>query len=267
MSNTDVVPNSFIFEDHQVRVVTDESGESWFNANDVCEILGYANPSKTLPDHVDGDDLTKREVIDTLGRTQQANHVNESGLYSLILGSSKPEAKRLKKWVTSEVLPSIRKTGGYVVRKAGVDALVTAIVNLGNFVATVPGVEPGIAAAATLNCVRTNTGIQIEDLRVALPALTGPDTSLNATKVGEALALGEGRRAAVLANRLLADAGLQFKNPRGEWELSSEGTRFASARPYSNKHSGYQILWKPEVAGLLREHLSAEETQAKGAEA
>ena len=62
---------------------------------------------------MDGDDVQKMDTIDSLGRTQRANHVNESGLYSLILGSRKPEAKRFKKWVTSEVLPQIRKTGSY----------------------------------------------------------------------------------------------------------------------------------------------------------
>ena len=62
---------------------------------------------------MDGDDVQKMDTIDSLGRTQRANHVNESGLYSLILGSRKPEAKRFKKWVTSEVLPAIRKTGSY----------------------------------------------------------------------------------------------------------------------------------------------------------
>lgn len=93
---------TFKFESHAVRVQTDEHGQLWFNANDVCEVLELTNPHKAVGDHVDADDLTKREVIDSLGRTQRANYINESGLYALIIGSHKPEAKRFKRWVTSE---------------------------------------------------------------------------------------------------------------------------------------------------------------------
>lgn len=103
----------FKFENKTVRVVTDESGSPWFNANEICNVLGFGNPWQAISTHVDGDDLQKLEVIDALSRKQMANYVNESGLYTLIFGSTKPEAKRFKRWVTSEVLPSIRKTGGY----------------------------------------------------------------------------------------------------------------------------------------------------------
>jgi prophage antirepressor-like protein len=103
----------FVFESHAVRVKLDEKGQPWFNANDVCTALEFVNPHKAVADHVDSDDLTKREVIDSIGRRQIANFINESGLYALILGSTKDAAKRFKRWVTSEVLPAIRKTGSY----------------------------------------------------------------------------------------------------------------------------------------------------------
>lgn len=114
MSN--IIP--FDFDGHQIRVVADDSGEPWFSANEVCEVLGFANPHDAVARHVDSDDLGKREAIDALGRKQLTNHVNESGLYALIFGSTKTETKRFKKWVTSEVLPSIRKTGSYAMPKA-----------------------------------------------------------------------------------------------------------------------------------------------------
>lgn len=113
MSN--IVP--FNFDGHHIRVVADSSGEPWFSANEICEVLGFANPHDAVARHVDSDDLGKREVIDSVGRKQLANHVNESGLYALIFGSTKAEAKRFKKWVTSEVLPNIRKTGVYAQQK------------------------------------------------------------------------------------------------------------------------------------------------------
>lgn len=108
----------FSFEGASVRVVTDDNGEPWFSANEVCAVLGYANPHKAVADHIDEDDLTKREVVDGLGRRQRANHINESGLFSLILRSEKPEAKRFKRWVTHDVLPTIRKTGSYAAKGA-----------------------------------------------------------------------------------------------------------------------------------------------------
>lgn len=95
-----------------IRVVMRER-ESWFIGKDIAEKLGFANTRKAIADHVEDDDkgVTK---CDTLGGKQNLTIINESGLYSLILGSKLPSAKRFKHWVTSEVLPSIRKNGGYI---------------------------------------------------------------------------------------------------------------------------------------------------------
>ncbi|SHH17350.1 Prophage antirepressor, partial [Xylella fastidiosa] len=103
----------FQFESKDVRIQLDEANAPWFNANDVCAVLEFGNPHQAIESHVDVDDLQKLEVTDALGRTQRVNHINESGLYSLIMGSTKPAAKRFKRWVTSEVLPTLRKTGTY----------------------------------------------------------------------------------------------------------------------------------------------------------
>lgn len=86
----------------------------YFVGKDVADILGYTNPRKAISDHVDEGDkgVTK---CDTLGGIQDLTVINESGLYSLILSSKMPNAKKFKHWVTAEVLPSIRKTGGYIV--------------------------------------------------------------------------------------------------------------------------------------------------------
>lgn len=87
-------------------------GEPWFAGKDVAERLGYTNTRKALCDHVDADDkgVTK---CDTPGGIQEITIINESGLYSLILSSKLPKAKAFKRWITSEVIPAIRKTGGY----------------------------------------------------------------------------------------------------------------------------------------------------------
>lgn len=87
-------------------------GQPYFVGKDVAEILGYANASKALADHVDDEDKLNNETLSSLGQ-RGGWLINESGLYSLILSSKLPKAKEFKHWVTSEVLPSIRKTGGY----------------------------------------------------------------------------------------------------------------------------------------------------------
>ena len=95
-----------------IRIIT-ENNEPWFVGKDVAEILGYTNPLKAIRDHVDEEDKGVNET-GTPGGNQKVITINESGLYSLILSSKLPGAKRFKRWVTSEVLPAIRKTGGYI---------------------------------------------------------------------------------------------------------------------------------------------------------
>ena len=96
----------------QVRTIQ-QNGEPWFVGKDVAEILGYSNTPKAIRDHVDDEDkLTERIVLS--GQNREVAIINESGLYSLILSSKMPKAKEFKRWVTSEVIPAIRKTGGYI---------------------------------------------------------------------------------------------------------------------------------------------------------
>lgn len=97
----------------EIRTV-EIGSEPWFVGKDVAEVLGYAKPLNALSTHIDEDDSLKQGLTDSMGRTQETILINESGLYSLILSSKLPNAKVFKKWVTSEVLPSIRKHGGYI---------------------------------------------------------------------------------------------------------------------------------------------------------
>ena len=89
-------------------------GQIGFVGKDVAEVLGYSKPLNAIAMHVDKDDSLKWGLTDSLGRTQQTIFINESGLYSLILSSKLPKAREFKHWVTSVVLPQIRKTGGYI---------------------------------------------------------------------------------------------------------------------------------------------------------
>ncbi|HBM1757693.1 TPA: phage antirepressor protein [Acinetobacter baumannii] len=100
----------FNFNQNEVRTIVKEDGEIWFVLSDVCSVLEIGNPSDAAR-RLDNDEVTL-DIIE--GNHRPTNLVNESGLYSLVLTSRKPEAKQFKKWVTSDVLPSIRKNGGYI---------------------------------------------------------------------------------------------------------------------------------------------------------
>lgn len=112
----------FNFENNDVRtqVINDEP---WFVGKDVAEILGYERPTKAISDHVDEEDRDEVPIQDSIGRMQNTPIINESGLYSLVFKSQLPSAKKFKRWVTSEVLPAIRKTGSYKMPKDPMDAL------------------------------------------------------------------------------------------------------------------------------------------------
>ena len=89
--------------------------EPWFVGKDIAEVLGYSRPAKAILDHVDDEDKDEVPIQDSIGRMQKTPVINESGLYSLALSSKLPEAKKFKRWITSEVLPSIRKNGMFAV--------------------------------------------------------------------------------------------------------------------------------------------------------
>lgn len=115
--------DNFIFENNKVSIVVDKNNDTWFKAKDVAVILEYENTTQAIVKNVDEED---RKSLNDLGNLSQrlpthneriTIYINESGLYSLILSSRKSEAKKFKKWVTSEVLPAIRKQGEYKLKK------------------------------------------------------------------------------------------------------------------------------------------------------
>jgi prophage antirepressor-like protein len=244
----------FQFDDHAVRTVVADSGEVWFVGKDVAVVLGYADTVNALKQHCRG--VVKRHpIVDSLGRQQETRIISEPDLFRLVVSSKLPTAERFERWVFEDVLPSIRKTGGYAMPNtmaalpAPTQDRVTSILLIGEAVARVPGVKPGIAMAAALTCIHENTGLAIETMRHALPACNEPLAAVNPTKLGEHVGL-----SAKQVNRRLADLGYQYRNERDEWELTEVGRTWGEALPFSrNGHSGYQILWKLDVADRLKE--------------
>lgn len=102
----------FNFENTPVQTIV-ENNEIFFRATQLAELLQYKNPHDALRKHVDSDDLAKREIVNTINKRAQVLFVNESGMYSLVLSSKLEQAKKVKRWITKEVLPQIRKTGKY----------------------------------------------------------------------------------------------------------------------------------------------------------
>ncbi|HGO3403571.1 TPA: BRO family protein [Staphylococcus aureus] len=112
---------TFNFEELPVRTL-EVDGEPYFIGKDVADVLGYTNSRKALSDHVDEEDKLTSRIV-TAGQNRNVTIINESGLYSLIFSSKLENAKRFKRWVTSEVLPTLRKTGAYQVPSDPMQAL------------------------------------------------------------------------------------------------------------------------------------------------
>lgn len=244
----------FNFENNNVRIQTDENGQPWFNANDVCAALELANPRDALAKHVDSDDVAKRDIIDSLGRAQQTNHINESGVYALIMGSTKPEAKSFKRWVTSEVLPTLRKTGSYTIEpKKKKPEAIDAPFKLGKsaygFYKLI-GLDKNAAAIAANQAVISLTGTNL--------LLAGGTTHLesesqqhffNVTELGSMIGV-----SAIRMNLILEEAGLQervFKKLVAT-EKGKQYSRVFDVGKVSN--SGVpvtQLKWSKDVLEVL----------------
>ena len=165
----------------EVRTMTNENGETFFVGKDVAKALGYKDTSDALKKHVDDEDKLSRQIADS-GQRRTTIIINESGLYSLVLSSKLPQAKEFKRWVTSEVLPQIRQTGGY---------LPTVNHRTGEALS-----DSEIVDAANKILARTI-------MRANLPA----DDCFTTTQVADMLGITVG-----MLNHYLVDKGVQFWN-------------------------------------------------------
>lgn len=241
----------------QVRIVTDASNEPLFSATDVCKALGYTNSRKAIADHVDTPDVTKRYIgvitgkkVDGTDAVQKVelSFVNESGLYSLIFGSKLDRARAFKRWITSEVLPSIRKTGGYMVVNS--DETPEEIMARALKIAdeALMRREQRIKQLEADNDMKAQTiDAQTQELKVAAPKVEYYDKTLSSTdcmttsQIANELGMYTG-----MLNKKLAEAGIQYKQgnawllkkPYREWNL--HGTRTFDFK-HSNGNDGARI--------------------------
>lgn len=250
----------------QVRTITLD-GEPWFVGKDVADALGYSNSRDALARHVDDEDKTSVVIPDTGSNYKsKATLINESGLYSLVLSSKLPTAKQFKHWVTSDVLPTIRKTGKYAVPKITPNPhyrtrmIKTAVKDIGDTadtIAQVFHVKKGIAMTASMQMVGEAYGIDTEPLKKLVPPEANP-AFLTPTKIAAELKVltNKGNPNPQRVNSLLKEIGLQ-ESVGGHWHTTEEGKKLSEAMPYtaSSGHSGYQLLWSPKVIPMLRDLL------------
>lgn len=243
----------FQFEAQSIRTQTDNVGALWFNANDVCSALGFGNPHQALSTHVNSDDLRKMDAIDSIGRTQQSNHINESGVYSLVFGSTLPDAKRFKRWVTSEVLPTIRKTGSYSAQKStnAHDALDLAPKMMAAAMAF--GLDKNAAAISSNQAILKLTGTNVLELLGHTHLVSEKQNLIyTPTELGAQFLNGISARR---VNSLLAEAGLQFKEgdhwkplpvADGLYRLLDTGKKHGNGTPVQ------QLKWFEEVSSRIK---------------
>ncbi len=232
-----------------LRAVT-INGDPWFVAADVCEALTISTEATRRLD----DDEKGLHTTQTLGGQQEMTVINESGLYSLILTSRKPEAKKFKKWVTSEVLPSIRKTGGYALgssvrrdRQSSEMREASLIAKYNLQTLKLFGVAPEMATVITAKMVKEYTGVDY------MPHLTGyisvEDKPLTPTQLGQ-LMDGMTPRA---VNDWLVRRNLQVKDAKGNYLLTELGKQYGVMEPFqsaTSKHAGYRVKWYRRVASV-----------------
>lgn len=251
----------FTFNQSQVRTIL-RNGEPWFVVKDICDILEIAN-ARDAVSTLDEDERGSVGITDgtsPLGGNPNVNIISESGLYALIFKSRKPEAKAFRKWVTSEVLPTIRKTGRYETHSIPHPPTPTELAQRDFIalkkVAEAFGLTHNRALISANIALRKRTGIDFQaELDVKLIAEDNSNYLL-ATEIGERLGLSTGRKAARHANLLLAEEGFQFKNERNEWRPTEKGRAYAVILDTGKAHHDgsmvQQLRWKESIISMLK---------------
>lgn len=251
-------------------------GEPWFVGKDVADNLGYQNGSRDINRHTDEEERRKDMISDGT-QLKETILINESGLYSLVLSSKLPTAKKFKRWVTSEVLPTIRKTGSYSIPKVTPNPhyrtrmIGTAVRDVGKTAEALEkvfGCRHGMALATASSMVGEAYGIDMTPVQRLIPAEDNPGT-LSPSQIAESLGLAnrQGNPDAQTVNRMLQSCGLQDK-PRdakganlknAKWFLTEEGKSYGEQKAMNNKktgYSGYQICWSADVIDLLKKTMN-----------
>ena len=231
--------------------------EPYFVGKDVARILGYSDENKAIAMHVDDEDKKLNDKTSSSFGQRGAHLINESGLYALIIASRLPAAKKFKRWVTSEVLPAIRKTGVYAVPKLEKNPkyrtrmIGTAVRDIRSTAAELQklfGIKDGIALAKATSLIEKAYGVEMDEVKALIPPAAHDTGFLNPTAIGAQL----GGVSAREVNLMLQNIGLQHKVNK-EWRITAKGMQYGEEMPFErNGHSGYQIRWNESVVAALQ---------------
>ena len=259
----------FQFECQEVRLV-DLNGEVWFVGKDIAKILGYANLSQVIQLHCDKEDsISDIELRKRLKEMSQSNfqivaraiYINESGLYSLIFGSTKEEARRFKRWVTSEVLPQIRKTGNYTLLSSTEKATKIKDFNeiIDSIFQSLPHIKQELVAGVKLNAAKKlmpEVSDHLEEARQLLINATATEAKLmTVTELGKLKKL-----SGQAMNKLLVDKGFQVKNINKKsqkdpsylpTDKAKDHCSFVLATAANSKDTFSQLRWYDSILQLL----------------
>lgn len=235
----------------ELRIV-DMDGEPWMVGKDVAQALGYSNPRKALADHVDPEDKLQGDGVtirDSIGREQTATLINESGLYSLVLSSKLPGAKRFRRWVTNEVLPSIRKHGAYM----SPETLQQALLNPDTMIQLCQQLKDEQEHSARLKAANERLEPAARYAHDCLLADGGRLASSIAQEYG---------MSAIKFNKLLHRLGIQYKQG-GQWLLYAKhtGKGYTETRvnliPHNDgfTHQHPETLWTAKGRAFLYKKL------------
>lgn len=241
----------FNFEDREVRTMQSKD-KIYFNLNDVCNILEIKNPSDAK-NRLKKDGLGTTEVIDNLGRKQEASFIDEPNLYRLIFQSRKEEAEKFQDWVTSEVLPSIRKHGAYMTSET-----IEKTLSDPDFIikiATQLKKENEARAKAEQELMQANNVLQEQAPKIEFyDAILSVDNVLNTTTLAKELGITGAKR----LNPILIDMRLQYLDRRGEYRPTEEAMKKEIA--FLREHIvqckvRFQLCWKMQAVELIRSKL------------
>jgi len=250
----------FNFEERSIRTAINNNGEVVIVAKDICDILGIENAGNVYS-RLDEDERGIH-TMDTLSGKQDMVVVNESGLYSIVLQSKKPEAKKFKKWITSEVLPSIRKTGSYSIQKPKARRAelseASSIYSSLKSVAKAMGLTGNQLTISVSRATRKITDVDFQNLLDMNEIVNeAQERNFTPTEAGKDLGL-SGQR----ANKELEELGFQEKKC-GLWLATEKGKDFAVVLDTAKKHSDgtpiTQLKWKESILPILRDHVKGVE--------
>ena len=231
-----------------VRGYCDENGTAWLNAEDVARGLGWTQDKN-------GVEYIRWETINGYladfnfpKKVGKGDFISENMLYRLIWKSRDEKALDFQSLIADEILPTIRKTGSYSIQRPILSGNeVKLIGSMAEDIQSVFSVKRGVALAQAIDVVSNNYKLNFNSLKQLLPPAEHETGYLNPTQIGERL----GGLPARVVNKLLAEAGLQYKEGKS-WRLTETGKAYGEEMPYTrNGHSGYQIRWNESVVDML----------------